>query len=387
MKTFSFPRIVYYGLGSREMLGEAVSNYGWKRALIVCDRVVEELGMVEDVAGVLRERGVEVKIYDRVEPEPTFEQVEEIGRVAVEFKPDVIVAVGGGSVIDAAKGAWIKCERPEYDLHSVSPFEQIGVGRRCMLVAIPTTSGTGSEVTLGMVLTEHAAEGKRKVALGSLEIVPTIAVLDPDLPRSMPQRLTVSTGVDALAHAVEALACTEATEFTDALAVKAIEMVFRYLPAAVRRPDDGDARSKMHLAAFMAGMAFSNSGLGLAHAVGHALGPVAGLPHGTSVGIALPYTVDYNSRDEGAARKYRMVASMLKATGVTAVSDLYEALLLLYEEVGQPRTVREAGGDYSEVARRLDSIIEGVFQDPDLAFNPVFPTRDEVKEILGKIIG
>ncbi len=388
MHIFSLPRLIYYGSGASEMLGELAKNLGWKRVLLVCDPVVEKLGLASKVEQALRNTGVEVRVYDKVEPEPLFSQAEEIGRLAQEFEPQAIVAVGGGSVIDAAKGAWVKYERPDYDLRGVTPFEWMGLGKKCMLVAIPTTSGTGSEATLGIVLSEPLDGGKRKVALGSPEVVSMVAVLDPDLAKTMPRRLTISTGVDVLAHAVEAVVSSEASEFTDALAFKATEIVFTYLPRAVENPDDMEARSKMHLAATMAGMAFSNSGLGLAHAVAHAMGPVAGLPHGTSVGIALPFVVEYNSaKSSNAAEKYGKLLSYLEVMARVEADTLAAAIKELYSRIGQPETVAQAGGDAASVQARAEEIVDEAFQDPDLVFNPVFPDRGEVVEMVKKMAG
>ena len=388
MHIFSLPRLIYYGSGASEMLGELANNMGWSRVLLVCDPVVKKLGLADRVEQALRNAGVEVKVYDRVEPEPLFSQAEEIGRLAQEFEPQAIVAVGGGSVIDAAKGAWVKYEMPDYDIRGVTPFEWMGLGRKCMLVAVPTTSGTGSEATLGIVLSEPLDGGKRKVALGSPEVVSMVAVLDPDLAKTMPRRLTVSTGIDVLAHAVEAAVSSEATEFTDALAFKAVEIVFKYLPRAVENPEDMESRSKMHLAATMAGMAFSNSGLGLAHAVAHAMGPVAGLPHGTSVGIALPFVVEYNSaKSSGAADKYGRLLSYLETMAGVEADSLADAIRGLYRRIGQPETVAQAGGDASAVQARVEEIVDEAFQDPDLVFNPVFPDRGEVVEMVKKMAG
>lgn len=387
MRTFSLPRFVLCGGDALSLLADLASNLGWKRALVVTDATVSRLGLAGKVVQALEGRGVVVEIFDEVEPEPSFETAERAGAAACEFQPDVIVAVGGGSVIDAAKAAWVRYERPEYDLHSISPFEWIGVGRKCVFVAVPTTSGTGSDVTLGVVLSERVDGGKRKVALGSLEIVPYVSVLDPALPRGMPRKLTVATAVDALAHAVEALASTEASEFTDALALKSAEVIFRWLPEALRDPENLEARSKLHLAATMAGMAFSNSGLGLAHAIAHAVGPVAKLHHGTVVGIALPYVVEFNARSEPARAKYESTLEYLRLSCGVAEAALHGALAAFFEKVGQPLTVIEAGGDAEAVRSRLDEIVSDVFQDPDFVFNPVFAAEGEVRELVEKMLG
>jgi len=217
-------------------------------------------------------------------------------------------------------------------------------------------------------------------------VVSTVAVLDPELAKTMPRKLTVSTGIDVLAHAVEAAVSSEASDFTDALAFKAAETVFRFLPRAVEDPGDVEARERMHLAATMAGMAFSNSGLGLAHAVAHAMGPVAGLPHGTSVGIVLPYVVEYNAARSGeAAEKYEKLLRYLEMMAGVSAGSLAEAIRNLYRRVGQPETVAQAGGNVGAVKTEVERIVDEAFQDPDLVFNPVFPSREDVVGLVKKM--
>lgn len=368
------------------MVKELAINQGWKRIMIISDSTLERLGYVSKLEEIFKDLKVRVEVYSHVEPEPTFDQVEEIGGLARKLKPDVIIAIGGGSVIDAAKGAWVLLEKEGYDLHSISPFEHLGLGRKCKLLAIPTTSGTGSEASLGIVLSEEVEGRRRKVALGSLEVVPNIVFLDAKLTTTMPSKLTVSTGVDALAHSVEALVSTEASEFTEALALRSIELIFKYLPEALKNPENLTVRSKLHIASFMAGIAFSNSGLGLAHAIAHVLGPITNLPHGTIVGILLPEVVKYNSRLGEVREKYGEVLELLKLK-IGVLEDRFENLLLsFYSKIGQPTRISVAGGRVEMVEGMMEEIVDEVYQDPDLAFNPIFPSREDVKKIIVGIL-
>jgi len=384
MHIFSLPRLIYYGLDSIDMIKELLTNMKWNRILVITDKTMRDLGALDRVLKVLNE--FTVKVYDEVEPEPYFETAEDASILAIEFKPNVIIALGGGSVIDVAKAVWVKYERPDYDLHSISPFEWIGVGRKCQLIAIPTTSGTGSDATLGIVLSEKVKVGKRKIALGSLEVVPYATILDPNFPKSMPRKLTVSTGVDALAHSIEALVSTEATDFTDALALKSIEIIFVHLPRVLEDPENLDSRTKIHLAATMAGIAFSNSGLGIAHAIAHAVGPVAKLPHGTMVGIVLPYAVKFNYEDESARLKYDILLRYLNSMIDVKAKDIIDALLNFYDIIGQAKNVREAGGDVEKVKANIEKVVADTLQDPDLAFNPRFCSEEDIKDIIDELL-
>jgi alcohol dehydrogenase class IV len=366
------------------MLPEYIINNHLKRGLIVTDPMMVELGYLKKITDELEKTNTEYYIYDKVEVEPSFEISEEIGKYALEVKPDFIIALGGGSVIDAAKAGWVKYENPEFDIRGISPFEWLGLGRKAILIAIPTTSGTGSEATLGVVLSEKI-NGKRKIALGSYELVSTVTILDPSFPLKMPRKLSLSTGLDVLAHSIEALAANTATPFTDALVYEATKLVIQFLPIVLEEPDNREARENMHLAAWIAGTAFSNSGCGLAHAIGHAIGPKLSLPHGLSVGVSLPYVVKFNSQDENARDKYEYVLAHLKLDELVDGDTLYNALLDFYGKIGAPRSLSEIV-DKDLCYKHRDDIVEEAMMDPDLVFNPVAVTDLEIREVLDDII-
>jgi len=216
--------------------------------------------------------------------------------------------------------------------------------------------------------------------------VPWMAVLYPEFPASMSRRLTIGTGLDALSHSIEALVSNTASGFTDALAVKSVEIVMRYLPVAVKDPSSLEAREKMHLAAMMAGMSFSNSGLGLAHAIAHTVGPMLKAHHGAIVATVLPYVVRYNAeKSDLAAEKYGYLEKVLNAVLDGEVS-LLDRLISLYRDVEHPLTLAEYGGSHEWLRRNENEIIEGVFSDPDLGFNPVLPSEDDILELIKRAI-
>jgi len=235
------------------------------------------------------------RLWDQTQPEAPLENVAACARALADFQPDLVLALGGGSVMDLAKGAWLLYERPDIEaLALVSPRTPLGLRRKAMLAAVPTTSGTGSECTGTAVFTDTAAQ--RKIPVTHAELVPDVAILDPSLTLSVPPPLTAGTGLDVLAHALDAVTTPGANHYTLPLALRALELVFTWLPRAFAHGDDREARQGMMIAANLAGIAFGMSGCHLSHSLGHALGAVFELHHGLAVGIALPYTTQFCAR-------------------------------------------------------------------------------------------
>ena len=377
--------MILVGIDSLDYLAEELFNRGHRRIFIVSDEIIVGLGFVDHLSKIFKNKGFMLKVFSEVEAEPTFENVEKAVEKAKTFNPDTIAAVGGGSVIDTAKGVWVKLEKPTYDLHEVSPMQFIGVGRKITLIAIPTTSGTGSEATLGMVLSEKT-NGKTKYALGSYELVPYISVLDPSFPAHMPRTLTIGTALDALSHASEALVSITASHFTDALALKTIELIYRYLPQVLDRPEDIEMREHIHLAAMMGGMAFSNSGLGLAHAMAHTLGPMMNVHHGAMVASILPQVIKFNSeRSKMAKQKYEYAAKILNAS-LGGNQSFLERLLNFYKSIGHPACLEYYGISTEWAENNIDKIVMGTFSDPDLGYNPVMPSDQDIKNLVLSMI-
>lgn len=350
--TFFMPRILA-GAQALLMLKSAVTGLAAAaRVLIITDQVVRPLA--EKVAGALRPDGHSVEIWDGVLPEVPVGLVEEGAKVARNFAPQLILAVGGGSAIDAAKMIWVHYEKPDFDFRQINILQPLGLRQKALLAAAPTTAGTGSEATGAAVLTE----GEQKMSTTHYELVPDFAVLDPAFTAGMPPRLTAYTGLDALSHATGAFLSHWANEFTDPLALGAIRLVFQYLPRAVADGTDLEARGKMQLAACMAGAAFGNAACGPDHALGHAFGKLFGVHHGAAVGLFTPYTFGFLAR---VSDKYRQLADFLGLAPGPAREQL-TALFRRYGEftrtVGAPATISELGISRPEFEEKLPALVE-----------------------------
>jgi alcohol dehydrogenase class IV len=299
---FVSPRIVF-GEGALDALDELTGA----RALIVTDATLVELGLVDKVKVHLDRAGIESHVFDAVEPDPSVQMVRRGVELAQQVEPDWIVGLGGGSPIDAAKAIWVLYERPDLEPAEINPFIDLGLRQKARFIAIPTTSGTGSEVTWGIVLTDTVEQ--RKMGLGNRENAADIAIVDPAMAAGMPPRLTADTGLDALTHAVEGFTCSWHTDLTDGLCLQAARLIFEYLPRAVADGADMEARERMHNAATCAGLGFGNAMASMAHATGHTLGAVFHVPHGRAVGIFLPYTIEFAARE--APERFAELAELL----------------------------------------------------------------------------
>jgi alcohol dehydrogenase class IV len=270
---FDSPKVVF-GEGALAHLQEIEG----RRALIVSDENMVALGFVKTAQDHLAKAGMESTLFSKVEPDPSLETVIRGAQAMTDYKPDWIVGLGGGSCMDAAKAMWVLYERPDLKPEAINPVETLGLGQKARLIAIPTTAGTGAEVTWMIVLTDTQEE--RKLGLGSRENLADIAIVDPSLSKDMPPRLTADTGLDALTHALEGYVSTWGNDFSDGLCLKATGLIFRHLPRVYEDGSDEEAREKMANAATLAGLGFGNSMAGLAHSMGHALGGVFHTPHG-----------------------------------------------------------------------------------------------------------
>lgn len=373
------PKIIFEGEDALEQLINYLDSEGFKRIFIVTDKNLCDIGILDILIDNLKE--FKYKIFNDVEPEPSINTVEKLGDEIIRFKPDAIIALGGGSVIDAAKGGWVKYEKPDMNLEEISPFIKIGTGRKSILISIPTTSGTGSEATLGVVYSKFIDDRKIKIALGSYELISNIVVLDPRFTLNLPKNLTLYTGLDALSHAVESLVSTEASEFTDALAEKVITNIFETLPDLLNNLNDISLRRKMHILADMAGIAFSNSGLGLAHGIGHIIGGLYHIHHGKAVSIPLPYVVKYNYKSEKASKKYNWISSLLYERGLADKAPFYNQLYNFISKIGG-EVKYEDSVDKNKYFDEMDEYIPLILQDPDVIYNPIVPDEEDIKKIL-----
>ena len=321
-----------------------------------------------------------------------------------EFKPDVVIAVGGGSPIDAAKGMWLFYEHPEADAEGMKlkfmdirkrTYKFPKLGEKAKMVAIPTTSGTGSEVTSFAVITDK--QKNKKYPLADYELTPDVAIVDPDLVMSLPQKITADTGMDVLTHAIESYVSNMASDYTDGLAEKAIELVFKNLREAYNNGNNRYAREKMHNASTIAGMAFTNAFLGINHSLAHKIGAEFHLPHGRINAILLPYVIKYNSSrptkfvsfpkyeyfiaDEKYARLAKKVG--LKAdTTEEGINSLITKIQEMNEKLNIPKSFKDAGVDETEFLAKIDLLADRAFEDQCTTANPRVPLVSEMKQIL-----
>ena len=404
MQWFKIPEKIYFEAGSIAYL-EKMPDI--ERAFIVTDQGMVKLGYVDKILYHLRkrEKHVHCEIFDEVESDPSFETVNKGLEMMRNFKPDVIIALGGGSPIDAAKGMWLFYEHPDADPEGLKlkfmdirkrtyKFPKLGI--KTKMVAIPTTSGTGSEVTSFAVLTDKVL-GK-KYPLADYELTPDVAIVDPDLVLSLPKTVTADTGMDVLTHALEAYVSNMASDFTDGLSEKAVELVVNYLPKAYTDgANDTIAREKMHNASTIAGMSFTNAFLGVCHSLAHKIGAEFHLAHGRINAILLPYVIRYNATLPTkfvsfpkyeyfiADQKYAQMAKKigLKADTVEeGVSSLISKVKELNDFLGIPKSLKEAGIDEAEFMAKVDMLADRAFEDQCTTANPRVPLVSELKQIL-----
>jgi alcohol dehydrogenase class IV len=372
---FNSPEIVY----GEDALGYLDDLKG-RRALIVTDPVLHELGFTERISEHLRTAGLEIAYFAEVEPEPALETVYRGAAVAMAFAPDWIVGLGGGSAMDAAKIIWALYERPDLQPGEISPMVTLGLGQKARLLNIPTTAGTGAEVTFAAVITD-SQEG-RKMELPSRELMASLVIVDPALTAALPRSITAGTGIDVLTHAVDAYLGTWHNDFTDGLCLKACQMVFAYLPRVVAAGSDAEAREKMMTAATIAGLSITNAHIALTHALGHALGAVFHHPHGRCVGMFLPYFVEYEAnggtnRVADIAYALRMPANDERAAGA-AVAGAIRGLLRV---AGLPISAAEMGIGATDYEANLDRLCDLAENDTSLVTTARGPSRDELLKL------
>ena len=403
MQWFKIPEKIYFEAGSIAYL-EKMPNI--ERAFIVTDEGMEKLGYVDKILYHLRNRQhyVHSEIFSEVESDPSFDTIMKGVEAMKNFKPDVIIALGGGSPIDAAKGMWLFYEHPEADVEGLKlkfmdirkrTYKFPKLGTKCKMVAIPTTSGTGSEVTSFAVITDK--NKNKKYPLADYELTPDVAIVDPDLVMSLPKSVTADTGMDVLTHALEAYVSNMASDYTDGLAEKAVELVFEYLEKAYDDGNDKLAREKMHNASTIAGMAFTNAFLGVNHSIAHKIGAEFHLPHGRINAILLPYVIRYNSTKPTkfvsfpkyeyfiADQKYYEMAKKvgLKAKNVEeGINSLIEKIKQMNEHMNIPKSFKEAGIDEKEFLNKIDDLADRAFEDQCTTANPRVPLVEEIKQIL-----
>lgn len=403
MQWFKVPEKIYFEAGSIQYL-EKMPDIS--RAFIVTDPSMVELGYVDKILYYLRKRKeyVHSEIFSDVESDPSFDTIHRGVKLMQEFKPDVVIALGGGSPIDAAKGMWLFYEHPEADPEGMKlkfmdirkrtyKFPKLGI--KSKMVAIPTTSGTGSEVTSFAVITDK--NQNKKYPLADYELTPDVAIVDPDLVMSLPKSITADTGMDVLTHAIESYVSNMASDYTDGLAEKAVELVFKNIREAYNNGSNKEAREKMHNASTIAGMAFTNAFLGINHSLAHKIGAEFHLPHGRINAILLPYVIRYNSQMPTkfvsfpkyeyfiADQKYADLSRRMNFPAYTneeGVNSLIEEIKKLNNDLNIPKSFKEAGIDEKEFLAKADILADRAFEDQCTTANPRLPLVSELKQIL-----
>lgn len=402
MQWFKVPPKVFFEKNSVQYLAKMPKI---SKAFIVTDPMMVELGYVDKVLYYLRKRAdyVHCEIFSDVEPDPSKDTVMRGAAAMDVFQPDVIIALGGGSAMDAAKGMWLFHEHPETDFNGLKQkfldirkrvYKYPELGQRAQFVAIPTTSGTGSEVTSFAVITDK--ENNVKYPLADYELTPDVAIIDPQFVMTVPKVITADTGMDVLTHAIEAYVSNMANDYTDGLAIKAIQLVFEYLPLAYKDGKNELAREKMHNASTIAGMAFANAFLGINHSLAHKLGAEFHIAHGRANAILMPHVIRYNAKKPTkfvsfpkytnfiADKRYAEIARVLGLPAKTTeegVESLIQAIYKMAKELNIPMSIAENGVDKKDFEAKVEYLADRAFEDQCTTANPKLPLVTELVEV------
>ena len=375
---FAVPKVVF----GEDALSELEQLAG-THAFIVTDKIVSKFGYPEKIDKILSARQWSVAVWDNAEPDPRVSTVKEAAEAMRRFGADTIIAVGGGSVMDTAKAAWVLYEHPDTLLEAVTPLQPLNLRHKAKLVCIPTTAGTGSEATKAIVIREDVTG--RKFATNNPEMCPDLAILEPAFVKGLPKDLTAYTGMDALTHAVEAYVSVWKNDFSDACTLQAVKMVFEWLPKSVQNLGDLQAREKMLVAADLAGMSFSNSQVALGHSLGHSLGSVLRVQHGLAVGLSLPITIEYNCKgNPTAAMQYAELGSLLgvkRTDAELAARAFAKKIRQLQKTVGFPLSLKQAGVSKESFEKGLDKLVQYAMMDSSITMNPRDTDSDRIRKM------
>ena len=379
MMRFTLPRDMYYGKGALEQLKNIK---GQKAVLVLGGGSMKRFGFVDKALGYLKEAGIETRLFENVEPDPSVETVMKGAKMMREFEPDWIISMGGGSPIDAAKAMWVFYEYPDTTFEEIiQPFSFPVLRQKAQFIAIPSTSGTATEVTAFSVITDYSKGVKYPLA--DFNITPDIAIVDPELAETMPAKLTAHTGMDALTHAIEAYVSTLNSPFTDPLAIKAIQMVFDYLPDSYK--GNMEAREQMHYGQCLAGQAFSNALLGITHSMAHKTGAAFStghIPHGCANAIYLPYVIKFNAKN--AKERYAQIARSVGINGSDeeCVKGLCDKIDEYNVRLNIPKTLKEFGISEEEFKEKVGEIAKLAVGDACTGSNPRTVTPSEMEKLL-----
>lgn len=380
---FVLNEVSYFGPGAREVLPQEIARLGMKKAFVATDKDLIKFGVADKVLKVLDSAGIPYVVFSDIKPNPTVSNVQAGVKAYAESGADFILAIGGGSSIDTAKAIGIITNNPEFgdvvSLEGVAPTKK----KTVPIIALPTTAGTAAEVTINYVITDEV--NQKKMVCVDPNDIPAIAIVDAELMYTLPKGLTAATGLDALTHAIEGLITKGAWEMSDMFEIKAIEMINRYLETAVFEPENAEARNGMAVAQYIAGMAFSNVGLGVVHGMAHPLGAIFDIPHGVANALLLPTIMEFNA--PAALDKYVDIAKAMDVyqTGMSkeeAAQAAVDAVKQLSVKVGIPQHLSELGIKAEDLERLADSAIADVCTPG----NPREVTKDIILELYKKVL-
>lgn len=403
MLWFRIPPKVYHKYGCLSLALQDLK--GKRRAFIVTDAYLAQNGYASKVTAVLDELGIDSMVFDQVKPDPTISTIDQGLEILKGFQPDIIIGLGGGSPMDAAKIMWLRYEQPDMSFQDMAMrFMDIKkricnfpeLGKKAQMVAIPTTSGTGSEVTPFSVVTDDATGKKYPIA--DYALTPNMAIVDAELVMNMPASLTAAGGVDAITHAMEAFVSSVATDYTNGLALESLRILFKYLPVSYKEgATNRRAKEKVHNAATIAGMAFANGFLGICHSMAHKLGAAFHIPHGIANALLICEVIKYNAQDNPrkfaafpqyefpqAVQRYARIADTLGLGGASdekKVQNLLKALDELKKALDIPASIKDMGIDEKEFMDKLDTLCEDAFDDQCTGANPSYPLMGDLRSI------
>ncbi len=370
--------------GDYIVFGEGALDYleqiqGKKAVIVMNGRVLKTNGVLDTIREKLKKSGIESTVFDGIEPEPSIQTVLRGAKVMQDYQPDWIVALGGGSAMDAAKAMWVYYEHPELKTLAdiCKPNKIPKLRTKARMICIPSTSGTASEVSRSVVISDK--EKNIKQGIGDMEMMPDIALLEPKVTASMPAKITAETGFDALTHAIEAYVSRRADDLTDTLSEKAILEIFKYLPLAYEQGDNLFYREKMQNFSMIAGLAFTNCSLGIVHSIAHSFGAVFNVSHGLANGVVLPYVIRFNKQSEYAEKKYDAIADRLDK------ESLYEALVELKKELNIPEKMQDVLHDDATFEKELELVAKKSVEDGCTKTSPIIPDLETMKKLVREI--
>lgn len=388
---FYYSPTIIFGEDALDHLENIGEDLEKKKVFIVTDPGIIKVKLVDILTDKLKELGFEFKIFDKVEPDPREETIGKGAEICCKYEPDLIIGLGGGSSIDAAKAIFVLYERPDLSIDDIHPFLKLNLRKKTMFVAIPTTAGTGAETTWVVMVTRIQDGINMKLEQSNREVIPDVAILDPRFCKTLPPKLTAITGLDAVGHAIEAVIALWKNDYSFTLSLGAYDLIRNYLPRAYSNGNDMEAREKMQNAAAMAGISFGNSQVILNHSLAHTFGATFHIPHAVGVGVFLPYVMQFSMKDPEIEQLLGKFSKMLGIsnwtdTNTVASKKLVEDLQKLQDKVNFPRSLKEVldgmGISKEQLDEKMELLIQQIYESAVSSMSPRMPTKEEYVKII-----